>query len=150
MLHVNLENARSKEQEAVMSKIIDDGVCPFCSQHLEKYHKEPILKEGTYWIITRNQWPYKGAKNHLLAISKLHINTLDELPPEAGAELISLFQDMWRELKIVGGTIAMRMGNDDRYASSVRHLHAHLIEPDFESSTYPEEGIEFRVSKKAK
>jgi len=143
---VHLENARTADQQEVMKKIIADGVCPFCPDNLQKYHKNPILRDGAHWIITTNQWPYRGTKNHLLAIAKKHIVSLTELPPEAGAELISLFQDLWKELNIAGGTIAMRIGSGDKYASSVKHLHAHLIEPDFDSPEH--EGIKFPISKK--
>jgi len=146
MPFIHLENARVGEQKKVMEQINADKLCPFCLENLDKYHKNPILEQGNYWIVTKNQWPYNGAKNHFLAIAKQHVELLSELESEAGAELFRLFQKIAQDHSVLGGTVAMRMGNNERYASTVRHLHVHFIEPDFESLEH--EGITFRVSKK--
>jgi diadenosine tetraphosphate (Ap4A) HIT family hydrolase len=148
MEFVHLGNARTKEQEAVMQKSIADGVCPFCSENVSKYHKKPIYAEGTYWLLTENQWPYDGAKNHLLAITKEHVESLQDLDPQAGTELFELFQKEMKERGIDGGTMALRFGSHPKYANTVKHLHAHLIDPDVEDPAHP--GIKFTVSKAAK
>ncbi|MCE9643878.1 HIT domain-containing protein [Candidatus Parcubacteria bacterium] len=140
-----LENARVEEQKGVMHQILKDGVCPFCADHLETYHKKPIHAEGKYWILTENQWPYDDTKNHLLAITKEHVESLSDLDPQAGAELFDLFRKAMKEFSIDGGTLAMRFGTIARPASTVRHLHAHLIEPD--SSKPDHKGVKFAVSK---
>ena len=62
-------------------------------QNLSEYHKKPIIKEGKYWILTDNQWPYKKIKHQVLAIYKNHIEHIEEIDPEAGKELIGLFQE---------------------------------------------------------
>ena len=59
---VDLDNARVAEQRQVMEKIIADGKCPFCLENILQYHKEPILKDGTHWILTKNQWPYRSTR----------------------------------------------------------------------------------------
>ncbi len=127
--HVNLENARVDKQRDVMGKIKEDGVCPFCPEHLEAYHEEPILRRGDHWIVTRNQWPYSNTETHLLAIATRHVVALSELTPGAGEELLNHFR--WAEdvYKIAAGGLAMRFGDVGRSGATVQHLHAHLIVP---------------------
>jgi diadenosine tetraphosphate (Ap4A) HIT family hydrolase len=133
--YITLSNARSDAQRAVMKEIEDRRECPFCIENLTKYHKNPILKEGKFWLLTENQWPYDKVKNQLLAIYKTHIEHLTEMDPEAGAELISMFAEEAKERSIEGGGIAIRFGSspDGNYGSSVLHIHAHLIEPDLKA-----------------
>ena len=125
-------NTRLPAQDKVMAQILADGVCPFCRDNLEKYHKNPILKEGKFWLLTDNQWPYEKIKHQMLAIYKTHIEHLSEMNPEAGKELIEMFAEETKKRKIDGGGVAIRFGrsNDGNYGSSVLHIHAHLIEPD--------------------
>src|SRR5471030_990620 len=104
---VDIDNARVDEQRRVMQEIIDQGHCPFCPENLQKYHKQAFLKEGKYWLITKNQWPYENTKLHLLAIHKTHIEKLAEVEPEASAELFRLLGELETELKIPGGGLAI-------------------------------------------
>ncbi len=130
---INLSSVRRQDQRQVMEAINKQGHCPFCRENLEKYHKNPILKEGKFWLLTENQWPYEKIKHQLLAIYKTHIEHIKDLDPEAGKELIVLFAEETKKRKIPGGGLAMRFGNNPKlgnYGSSVQHLHAHLIEPD--------------------
>lgn len=131
--YINVNQARSEEQRAVMEQIQKDGVCPFCPEHLHKYHKGPIIKESDHWILTKNQWPYEHVKIQLLAIHKTHIEHLKELSPEAGKELFELFSWASQKYNMPGGAVAIRFGSNPElgnYGSSVLHIHAHLIEPD--------------------
>lgn len=142
--YVALENSRLDEQCQVMRQIIADGVCPFCPENLARYHKQPILRAGKYWVLTHNQWPYGGTKHHLLIIYKTHIEHLEEMAPAAGQEMIELFQGASKEYGVSGGGLAMRFGGPE-YGSTVRHLHAHLIHPDLDDPQHP--GIKFGISK---
>jgi diadenosine tetraphosphate (Ap4A) HIT family hydrolase len=134
--YIQLETVRREDQKKVMEEIEKDNVCPFCMDHFLKYHKRPIIKNGTFWVLTENQWPYEKVKHQLLAIYKTHINTISEMDPNAGKELIEMFAEETKKRKIAGGGIAMRFGSNPgggNYGSSVLHLHAHLIEPDLEA-----------------
>lgn len=127
------DNIRREDQKKVMDTIVEAQHCPFCPENIEKYHKNPILKTGKYWVLTDNQWPYEKIKHQLLAIYKTHIEHITEMDPEAGAELISMFQEEAAKRKIPGGGLAMRFGSNPElgtYGNTVLHLHAHLIEPD--------------------
>ncbi len=133
---VDIENARVDEQKQVMKEIIDQGHCPFCLENLRLYHKKPILKEGKFWVLTPNQWPYDNTRVHLLAISTTHVETLGELNPEAGSELIELLSWAEKEYQAAGGGFAVRFGDTNYSAGTVKHLHAQFIIPDIEKKDF--------------
>jgi diadenosine tetraphosphate (Ap4A) HIT family hydrolase len=132
---INLSTVRRDDQREVMKEIAEQGHCPFCVENLAKYHKNPILKEGKYWLLTENQWPYEKIKHQLLAIYKTHVEQLPDVDPAAGAELFELFSEEAKKRKFEGGGVAIRFGSspDGNYGSSVLHIHAHLIEPDLKA-----------------
>ena len=143
---LNLRNARTPEQQELMERIAVDGVCPFCVEHFKKYHPRPVLKETDYWFFTENISPYIGTRHHFLFVYKpRHITTPDELEPEALVDLFAVLDWARNEFGINGGTFAMRFGTAKKYANSVMHLHAHLIEPDVDDPTHT--GVKFPVSK---
>ncbi len=130
---VHVENSRQEYQKKVMLEIAANKHCPFCTEHLEKYHKNPIIKKGKFWTLTDNQWPYEKVKHQLLAIYNTHIEHLNDMDNEAGAELIQMFKDESIKRNIPGGGIAIRFGSNPEhgtYGNSVFHIHAHMIEPD--------------------
>lgn len=133
--HINLSSVRREDQRKVMEDIERANHCPFCRENLDKYHKNPILKEGKFWLLTENQWPYENVKHQLLAIYKTHVEHLSELDPEAGKELFEMFGEETKKRNFEGGGLAMRFGRseDGNYGSSVLHVHAHLIEPDLKA-----------------
>lgn len=127
---INLNNARVDEQIKVMQKIAEEAHCPFCEENLRLYHQQPILKEGQFWLVTGNQWPYKHTKHHLLLIYKAHATKLADLEIAAGAELFTLVKELEQEFNFEGGGLALRFGDTDFSAGTVNHLHAQLIVPD--------------------
>lgn len=127
---INVNNSREVDQIEVMKKIADEAHCPFCEENLRLYHKNPILKEGEYWIATKNQWPYKHTKHHLLLIYKKHAIKLAELDSAAGTELFSMIKELEKEFEFEGGGFAMRFGDTDFSAGTVNHLHVQLVIPD--------------------
>lgn len=133
---VDIDNARVPEQLAEMQQILREGHCPFCPEHLAKHHKDPIVRETKYWLLTPNQWPYKHTKVHLLAIYKQHAVDLVEIDPEAGQDLLELMQWASREYQVLGGAFAMRFGDTNYSAGSVNHIHAQFIQPDLDDPEY--------------
>ena len=113
---VNHENtaARPDGTKGVYGKVIEkikkDGVCPFCPENLAVYHPNPILKDGLYWLLTKNAYPYEGAKYHMLIIHKKHITSMRDVSPEAWDELKALVDGFVAEEKIPGGSFLMRFG----------------------------------------
>jgi diadenosine tetraphosphate (Ap4A) HIT family hydrolase len=116
----------------VISQIHKDGVCPFCPESLAKYHKNPILKEGAFWLLTDNMYPYEGAKYHELLIYKTHITSFAEISKEAWDELNDFIRYFTEQHKIPGGTFFMRFGDTRYTGASVSHLHANFVSPDGE------------------
>ncbi len=141
---VNLDNARLDEQRRVMENIVSDDVCPFCPEHLEKYHKQPILRSGEHWVLTPNQWPYENTRVHLLAIAAYHAESLNDLRKGSMDELQEHFQ--WAEFtyKVAAGGLAMRFGDVMENGATVNHLHAHFIVP--EGDLPPDAKVRFKIS----
>ncbi len=127
---INVNNARADEQIEVMQKIADESHCPFCEENLRLYHKNPILKDGKYWLVTKNQWPYEHTKHHFLLIYKEHAAVLSDLAAEAGSELFTMIKELEKEYKFEGGGFSMRFGDTDFSAGTVNHLHVQLVIPD--------------------
>ncbi len=145
---VDIDNARVPEQRAEMEAIMREGNCPFCPEHLSEHHKDPILRETKYWILTPNQWPYDHTKLHLLAIYKRHAVELSEVEPDAGKELLELMQWAAAEYHVPGGAFAMRFGDTNYSAGSVNHIHAQLVQPDITAPDY--QPVRIKVGKTRK
>ncbi|MBP9819245.1 HIT family protein [Candidatus Woesebacteria bacterium] len=145
--YVDIDNSRVEAQRVEMQKIIAADHCPFCPENLKAYHKEPILREGVHWIVTKNQWPYDHTKVHLLLIARKHATRLEELDPAAGAELLELAQWAVKEYSIVGGGLVLRFGDMNYSAGTVAHLHAQLLFPDIAAPDYDEKPVRVKIGK---
>tara|TARA_B100000745_G_scaffold297064_1_gene243402 strand:- start:1963 stop:2436 length:474 start_codon:yes stop_codon:yes gene_type:complete len=124
------ENARTDLQKETMARIEADGVCPFCAEHFETYHTEPVLKKTKNWILTTNFSPYGDGKaqHHFLFVYNAgHINKPGEMTDDARIELFDLVDELSTKHNLEGGSILMRFGDGKINGSSVEHLHAHLI-----------------------
>src|SRR5680860_366496 len=116
---VNLNNARHNEQRQVMKDIEKNRECPFCPENLSKYHKQKIIKRGKFWVLTKNQWPYKYTDVHLLAISIYHTDKLSDLKDGAFDELQKMMVWSEKKYKIVAGGVAMRFGDMSNNGATV-------------------------------
>nr|AIA16555.1 HIT domain protein [uncultured bacterium] len=110
-----------------IDKIIKDGVCPFCPEHLAAYHPHPVIREGEHWLYTKNAYPYKGAIHHFLVIHKSHIEDFAEITPAAWLELQELINVIATTHAIKGGALVCRFGETKYNGASVAHLHAQII-----------------------
>lgn len=124
---VILTHGRTPEQEAIMHKILEDGADPFDWELLPTYHKEPILRQGAFWLITPNEFPYEGTRLHLLLIYRDAVESPSETKPEAWMELHEHLSWIEKEFAVRAGGLLMRFGDPELTAASVRHLHAHII-----------------------
>jgi dihydrofolate reductase len=127
---VYLPNARVPRQWATMERIQLDGVCPFCPEHLTRYHRKPVLAQTERWLLTENQWPYPNTKRHLLAIHRSHVERLAELDHEDWEELGLLAGYAERTHHLNAGGIGIRFGDVARNGGTVRHLHVQLLTAD--------------------
>lgn len=143
---VNLQHARFEKQRRMLEQIEKDGVCPFCPEHLSKYHENPIIKESRHWSITKNDHPYENTRIHLLAVLKTHAEELSELEPAAWQELLELVQWAVQEYKITGGVVGLRFGDTNTSGATVKHLHVHLITAKITDREDPDyKPVRFRV-----
>lgn len=145
---VDPENTQSRptgEYAKVIDGIAKDGVCPFCPEHLAKYHKNPIEKRK-YWIVTDNMYPYKPSKHHRLIIHTEHVTHIDEVSPPAWHELMEIFLAESKNEKIAGGSLIMRFGDTKFTGASVSHLHAHIVQSDPDDPVYDKaRGLQMRI-----
>ncbi len=127
----DFKNTRTPEQIALMKKIEQDGVCPFCAKHFKKYHPKPILKETPWWFATENMSPYAGTKHHFIFVyKKKHIDSFTNIPKEGMLDLLSLLSYFIKKYKMKGGGFFMRFGDTKYTGASVVHFHAHLLMAD--------------------
>jgi len=141
---VDMRYAHNDEQRAVLERILQKGRCPFCMPDLKKYHREEIYEYG-YWLITRNQWPYRGAKEHWLLILRRHAERIADIPPGAWSDLGVIARDLERSLKLRGGALAMRFGDSSVTGATVLHIHAHLIVPKINEKTKKARVVRFPI-----
>jgi diadenosine tetraphosphate (Ap4A) HIT family hydrolase len=127
--YVEMEHARSEEQRSVMEQIKLDGVCPFCPEHISRYHTHPIQVEE-HWLWTLSRWPYKSTALHIMVISRAHAENLGDLPDGAGDELLTILKQLETDRNISSGAAFIRFGDPQYNGGSVRHLHVHMIVPD--------------------
>jgi ATP adenylyltransferase len=125
--HVNLNHSRAGRYQRLLEKIERDGVCPFCSPYLKRYHRPPIIRRTAHWLLTTNQTPYRGLKHHWLLISRDHLNDIKDLTPDHWRELGRLLTWLTKKYRVPGGSLFIRFGDTDYTGGSVAHLHAHLV-----------------------
>jgi ATP adenylyltransferase len=138
----DLGAARSPDQQAYMEGLERDGICVFCPEHFERYHREPVEISGTHWYVTENDWPYAGTTAHYLIVPHAHVSSFDELPDEAGAELWALKRELKSRLDPLATATVERSGDMRYNGGSVAHLHVHFVALDAE----PARTVRFRVS----
>jgi galactose-1-phosphate uridylyltransferase len=142
---VNLTNARPGVYEKVIKDIQESAICPFCPEHINNIHKNPI-EEKEFWLVTDNMYPYKPTRKHLLLIHKKHIEHVNELTKEAWDELFDIIKTETKKLGMEGGTFMMRFGNTKYTGASVSHLYCNLLQSDPDHPDYEKtKGVITRV-----
>lgn len=124
---VHIEHGRSEQQREVMRRIVEDGVDPFDWNNLSKYHVQPVLKKGVYWLVTPNDNPYEGSTLHLLLIYRDRIDSFAEMSLTGWMELLGMVRWIQREYGVSYGALVMRFGELALSGASVDHPHMHVI-----------------------
>ncbi|MFW5887748.1 MAG: HIT domain-containing protein [Bacteriovoracia bacterium] len=144
--HVNLKNARKEDQIAIMRQIIEDGVCPFCRENLEKYHTKPILFETRHWVVTENAWPYELTKKHFLLISQRHLTHSGQINEDEWSDISKIFKILEEKYGLDSGTMLLRFGDMNKTGATVKHVHIQLIQSDPDNPEYdPQKGLLTRI-----
>lgn len=144
----NFSTARSEAQRQQMEDLKDRGVCAFCLEHLDQEHREPIEFMTEYWVVTKNDYPYKRTKLHLLLLAKEHVKTLADLSPAALRELPEAIVAIEKKWKLTSYAVGIRSGDMFYNGGSVEHLHVHIVvgNPEDEDS----EPVRFKMSSRPK
>jgi diadenosine tetraphosphate (Ap4A) HIT family hydrolase len=124
---VRVEHGREKRQVKQMRQIAKDGVDPFDWKILPKYHKPPVLRRGKFWLVTENEFPYKGTAVHLLLIYRKRVRFPSETAPAAWTELQRHLAWIEKQHSLKSASLVMRFGDPDHTGASVDHLHLHVI-----------------------
>lgn len=143
----NMNRVREPEQKQVMERSIADGVCPFCEEHLEKYHPKPVLFKTKYWIVTENAWPYPLSKNHLLLIYRpKHISHSRDIEGDGWKDFKEIIERLEKEVGLGYGTFFMRFGDMQATGATVKHIHAQIVQSDPTHKDYdPKKGLWTRI-----
>lgn len=145
---VNLEYARFKDQCAVMKRIQQEGVCPFCPENRVSGEISEPLKRGNYWTLVPNRWPYEFTTLHAMLILERHIRFFDELRPAEVAELVELLGWARKDYGLSAYSLGVRCGNPCLTGATVDHLHIHLVVADPETEKPGYERIRFAMGPK--
>ena len=129
-----------------MEQYLQAGVSPFMPDKIEQDGHQKIIKQGKYWYITTNRWAYDHTKHHYLIIANQYWTSLDQITPEASAEVIPLAQWLCHQLKVDGGALCLRFGDTNYSGGTIDHLHWQFIVPDIKANDY--ERISFAIGKK--
>ncbi len=123
----NAAIAKRSNYSDVIASIIEAGHCPFCQEHFLQYHTKPILRTGTFWLVTKNAWPYEGTTQHFLLVSIPHVEAIEDVVEDSWAELHTHIAYLKKKYKMQGVSLLMRSGEPSMTGASVRHLHAQLL-----------------------
>lgn len=111
----------------ILKRIVAEGHCPFCREHLLKHHTKPILVENKHWLVTENFRPYSGVERQFLVISSPHVERIEDLPVGAGDEMVRQFRFLSNKFGFDGASVLWRSGNTAMTGASVAHLHFQVI-----------------------
>jgi ATP adenylyltransferase len=139
-----LPNARTDVQREEMRRLEVDGVCIFCPEHLGADPGQPVLHRTPQWTVTPNEYPYRGARQHLLLIPHEHVPDLADLADEAQRD----FWAVLRWVKVHYGLsfygLAARNGACEFTGGTIHHVHVHVLQGDVDDPAH--EGVRVRLS----
>lgn len=141
---VDRHYAKSTTYGRVLETIEEEGLCPFCPANF-RHHKNPILRRSGKWFITKNSWPYKKTRHHLLIISSEHKEQLGDITEKDMLDIFKLLRWAEHKFKIPGGALAMRFGKTSHTGATVNHLHCHLIVPELNRKTKRAKTVTFPI-----
>jgi ATP adenylyltransferase len=123
-----LGNARTDDQIQQMRQLEADGVCLFCPPNLERVQR--VLHRTRHWSVTPNEFPYRGARLHLLLVPDDHVTGLVELPPHTQQDLWVALAWVRAQYRLEHYGLAVRNGAAEFTGGTIRHLHVHILQGD--------------------
>lgn len=142
-VYIDTSKARSADQYEQFRQIELDGLCPFCTEHLEEYHEGPVIERGESWNVISNMVPYPYTDTHLVLIPNRHVTKPEELTSEEWMHLSEAITTYTKDLPY--GGVAFRFGDITHTAASVAHLHVHILKP--EDNLPDDHKVKFKISR---
>lgn len=128
MSEYHLPHARSDEQAAKMRLLTASDSCLFCDGELSG--DWPIMDRTRHWVIARNQFPYKGAKHHVLLVPSDHVTDLLDISAAAKADFWPALELVQTKLELTDYSIGARCGDCAVTGGTIAHVHVHLVVGD--------------------
>ncbi len=127
MTYYHLANHRTAAQLAEMRRLEAAGICLFCPEHLEAAQDQPIVHRTAHWNVTPNEYPYEGARLHLLLVPHAHVTDLVDLPAEAHADLFAALRWVRDEHGLTYYGLGARCGDGAHTGATIAHVHVHVV-----------------------
>ncbi len=129
--------AREQEQLDIMIKTEAAGIDPIALENIDQ-EKQRVLFVGDNWFVAENRYPREGSEQHLLIIANKPMYKVDDITPEAWAELLEVWKKTIAMQGLEGGGFCLRFGNPSRSGASLKRLHVNIIMPkDGEKVRFP-------------
>jgi diadenosine tetraphosphate (Ap4A) HIT family hydrolase len=125
-----LGNYRTQEQLEDMLRLEAAGTCIFCPEHLAKDPGQRIEHRTALWTVTPNEFPYRGARLHLLLVPDEHVTDMLDLSDEAKADLWTALAWARENYGLTFYSMLARNGDCEFTGATVRHVHIHLVQGD--------------------
>ena len=126
-----INGARTYRQFLDMVDKAGNGICPFCPEHFDASKNCVIGKHGyreEVWLAWKNPYPINHSSHHFIIAPARHITHLNDMTAEDWGNMNFLIREIVKDLP--GGCVAIRFGDPNLNAGSIRHLHVNIIVPD--------------------
>lgn len=143
-----IDEGRELQQTWEMEDLERRQVCFFCQKNFEKERPGAIEFETKHWFITKNKYPYKHTKLHLLFVSKEHVNSVAGLSKAARQDIGEVVSQIESRYKLTSYGQFMRAGDFRYNGGTVFHLHGHVIAADHQHPEF--EKIKVKLGSKPK
>ncbi|GAB1690731.1 HIT family protein [Krasilnikovia sp. M28-CT-15] len=132
----HLSNYRTERQLADMLRLEADGICIFCPPHLDHDAVQRTVYRNEHWAVTPNEFPYRGARLHLLMVPHDHVTDLADLDPQAQASFWKTLSWIRDRYDITSYGIGVRNGNGLFTGATIEHVHVHVIVGDVDDPAH--------------
>ena len=122
-----LTNARSAEQLSEMQRLEADGICLFCPDGLRSHGRQKVLWRTRHWSVTPNEFPYAGARHHLLLVPDEHVTDMIDLSEEAQRDFWTVLAEVRQRYDLTYYGLGVRNGDCRFTGGTIRHVHAHVL-----------------------
>lgn len=139
MSHYFAGHARTPEQAAKMARLA--GTCLFCDAGPDDW---PVLRRTAHWTVAPNQFPYGGARHHLLLVPTAHVTDLLDLDDAAHADFWTALRWVRDELGLTFYSLGARCGDCAATGGTIAHVHVHLVVGDVDDPAH--EPVRFKMS----